>query len=237
MAIILKSTNYGESSLILQLLTKEYGLIGVMAKGVKSLKSRLRPLTMNFTYGFFYIYYKKDKLSILKDVDIINPYKAIHSDITKIAYLNYLCDLTYQVYKESENKDLFYLLISTLEKMESGLEPAVLAHIIEVKYLSFLGIQLNLDYCVKCGNTKNIVTISIYDGGVICKNCYNKELIVGTKTIKYLRLFQVLDISKIIKIDINTLTINEIDRLLTMYYDKYTGLYLDSKEFMKKMHI
>ena len=36
--------------------------------------------------------------------------------------------------------------------------------------------------------------------------------------------------------DIN-LTINEIDRLLTMYYDKYTGLYLDSKEFMKKMHI
>ena len=38
------------------------------------------------------------------------------------------------------------------------------------------------------------------------------------------------------KKDIN-LTINEIDRLLTMYYDKYTGLYLDSKEFMKKMHI
>ena len=70
---ILSTVDYGESSLVLNLLTKEYGTIGIMAKGVKSMKNKMRPLVQKYTYGFFYIYYKEDKLSILKDVDIINP--------------------------------------------------------------------------------------------------------------------------------------------------------------------
>ncbi|MBR1818433.1 MAG: recombination protein O N-terminal domain-containing protein, partial [Bacilli bacterium] len=51
--IIVRTTNYGETSLILDLFTKELGIIGIMAKGVKSLKSKLRAYTMKFTYGFF----------------------------------------------------------------------------------------------------------------------------------------------------------------------------------------
>ena len=67
--IIVSETPYGDTSKIINLYTKEYGIIGVMCKGAKSMKSRLRALTMKFTYGSFYIYYKEDKLSILKDVD------------------------------------------------------------------------------------------------------------------------------------------------------------------------
>ena len=74
---ILNTTNYGESSLVINILTKEYGIIGLMAKGAKSIKNKLHALTMKFTYGFFYIYYKENKLSILSDVDIIESFKNI----------------------------------------------------------------------------------------------------------------------------------------------------------------
>ena len=84
---ILNTTNYGESSLVINILTKEYGIIGLMAKGVKSIKNKLHALTMKYTYGFFYIYYKENKLSILSDVDIIDNFKNIHSDIIKIIYV------------------------------------------------------------------------------------------------------------------------------------------------------
>ena len=40
--IILSETNYSETSKILNILTKEYGLIGVISKGCRNMKSKLR---------------------------------------------------------------------------------------------------------------------------------------------------------------------------------------------------
>jgi len=107
--MIISETPYGDTSKIINIFTKEYGIIGVMCKGAKSMKSRLRALTMKFTYGSFYIYYKEDKLSILKDVDILEDFKTIKNDIILISYLNYLTELTTQVYKNS-NEDIIFNL-------------------------------------------------------------------------------------------------------------------------------
>ena len=49
--IILNETNYGETSKILNILTKEYGYISVMSKGSRTLKSRLRGISMRLVYG------------------------------------------------------------------------------------------------------------------------------------------------------------------------------------------
>ena len=83
---IIYTSPFRETSLVLQLFTKEHGMISVMAKGVKSLKSPLRALTLPFTYGNFYLYYKEEKMSILKDVDVINPFFHIHENILLMSY-------------------------------------------------------------------------------------------------------------------------------------------------------
>ena len=44
--IILKESLYGDTSKIIQVLTKEYGLVSIMCKGAKSPKSNLRASTM-----------------------------------------------------------------------------------------------------------------------------------------------------------------------------------------------
>jgi len=233
---IVSTTDYGETSLVIQLFTKEYGLIGVMGKAVKSFKSKLRALTMRFTYGYFYIYYKEGKLSILKEVDVINPFRRIHQDIALISYMNYISDLSSQVYKESENEIVFDLMISTLIKMDQGFDPAVLSSILEVKYLPLLGVGLNLDGCVRCGSKVNIVTIDGDLGGLVCKNCYQKEKIVKPKTIQLLRMFYYVDIKNIAKLNIKKENEEEIDHFLMTYYSRYTGLYLNSKDFLKKLN-
>ena len=61
--IIINSKDYKESSKILDIFTRDYGVIGVIAKGCKSIKSNLRSVTDKLTYATFTIYYKKDKLS------------------------------------------------------------------------------------------------------------------------------------------------------------------------------
>lgn len=233
--MIISETPYGDTSKIINIFTKEYGIIGVMCKGAKSMKSRLRALTMKFTYGSFYIYYKEDKLSILKDVDILEDFKTIKNDIVLISYLNYLTELTTQVYKHS-NEDIIYdLYLSVLKKMDKKMDPLILTNILECKYLPYLGVGLELDSCVLCGKKTNIVTLDADTGGFICKDCYTNQVLVNEKTVKLIRMYYYVDIDSISTIKINEDIAREINFFINRYYERYTGLYLNSKKFLNKM--
>lgn len=235
MGIIVSVTSYGETSLILNVFTKDLGVIGVMAKGAKNIKSKLRSYVMPFTFGYFYIYYKENKLSTLKEVDIIDQFKNIHEDITLISYLNYIVSLSYECYKESKVNNIFNIMIEGLKKIDDKLDPMVISNIIEVKYLDYLGVGINLDSCSICGNNKDIITISLDDGGLICKNCLKDQTIYNIKMVKLLRMYYYVDIKNIGKLDIKDDIKNNINMFLSMYYDKYTGIYLKSKNFLNKV--
>ena len=228
---IFKETPYGESSKIINIFTKEYGLIGVMCKGAKSLKSRMRSVTLRFTYAKFNIYYKEGKLSNLASADIINPLKKINSDIILISYLSYLVDLTTQVLKQSNIDTIYNDFINGVLKMEEGLDPLVLTNILELKFLDYLGVGLNLDECIECGNKTNIATIDGDKGGFICASCLTNEKVVDKKVIQLLRMYYYVKIDSISKLMIE----DEINFFLDTYYDRYTGLYLKSKEFLKNL--
>lgn len=232
---ILSETPYGDTSKIIHVLTNDYGLIGIMCKGAKGIKSKNRVSTLKYTYANFNIYYKKDKLSLLNSADIINPLKNIRSDITLISYITYLAELTLQVLRQDPSKSLYNDFISTILKIEEGLDPLVLTNILEIKYLDELGVPCNLDACSICGNKTDIITISGDAGGYVCKHCLTNEKIVSLKVIKMLRMYYYVDIKSIKELKIDTETKNEINFFLDNYYERYTGLYLNSKKFLKSL--
>ena len=191
--IIVSSVNYGETSKIINILTKE-GMIGAIAKGAKNIKSPLRSFTVNLTYGSFYLYYNDNKLSTLKSADIINEFKNIKKDIILISYMSFLIDLATQVMKQNNDEEIYNLLITTLYKIDDGLNPMVMTNILELKYLDYLGVGFDFNTCCKCGKKSNIVTIDPDAGGYICKNCYTNEIIYDSKTLKMLRMYYLVDI-------------------------------------------
>ena len=231
--IILSETPFGDSSKIINVFTKEYGLIGMIAKGALGIKSKLRSVTMKLTYGKFNIYYKKDKLSLLTSVDVINPLKKIKSDILLISYATFLCDLVSQVLKQTDDITIYDDFISSLLKIEEGLDPMVITNIMEVKLLDYLGVGLNLTSCISCGNKKEIVTLSSEKGGLICKNCYRGVRIVPISLVKVINMYYLVDIKSIKKLSLKDNIIKEINYFINNFYDDYTGLYLKSKDFLK----
>ena len=48
-------------------------------------------------------------------------------------------------------------------------------------------------------------------------------------------MFYYVDISKISKIEISEIVKEEINTFIDDYYDRYSGLYLKSKAFLKKI--
>lgn len=233
--IIISERDYGETSKIVNLMTKE-GIIGLMAKGAKTMKSNLRSATMKLSYGEYAFYYKEGKLSTLTSGDIINHFKNIRQDITKISYASFLLELAEQVIKQHNHEDVYNLLKEGLLKIEEGYDPIVITNIIELKYLDFLGVMPIIDNCSVCGSTQGIKTLSSDIGGYICTKCYKNEPLVDEKTIKLIRMFYYVDISKISKLDISPNIKKEINDFLDKYYDKYTGLYLKSKSFLKNLN-
>jgi len=234
--IVLSDTNYSESSKILNVLTEEYGLIGIISKGCRNLKSKLRGVSQKLIYGTFHIYYKENGLSTLISVDVKNSFTNILKDLTKISYSTYLLDLTKQVLRDVEVEDIFSLLINTLEKINDNYDPLVLTNILELKYLDFLGVKPSLDACNICGNTEDIVSLSASSAGFVCSNCITNEKISNPKTIQMIRMYYYVDISKISKLDVSNEIKEEINEFLDDYYERYTGLYLKSKDFIKKLN-
>ncbi len=234
--IVIDEKPYKESSKILNIITKEKGVIGVIAKGSKRLKSPLRSVSERFCYANFNISYKENNLSTLISADVINPFRNIKKDIIKVSYLNFLSELTNGVIKQNEDKRIYDIYLSAILKIEEGFDPMVITNILELKYLSFLGVSPKLNGCVICGNEK-VVTVSSDKGGFVCKDHALNDYIVSDKTIKLIRLLEYVDISKISKLDVSDEVKKEINNFIDDYYDRYTGLYLKSKTFLKSMSI
>lgn len=233
--VVISDTNYGESSKILNIYTKDFGVIGVISRGCRKLKSNLRSVSSKLIYGEFIIQYKEKSISTLMSADVIKSFKNIMLDISNISYATFILELTSQVIRQNDAPEIYDIFINSLDKIDSGINPLVITNIVQLKYLKYLGVDINIDSCSCCGGTENIVTLNSSKGGYICADCHENEPLVSTKTIKVIRMLYYADINKITKLELSNSTINEIDLFLNEYYDEYTGLYLKSKSFLKKI--
>lgn len=234
--IVVGERAHGETSKIIQILTREYGVIGVIAKGARTLKSDFRTSTTKMTYGYFDMIYKEGKLSTLTAVDVISNFINISKDIVSVSYASYMIDLAEQVARHNMNPNILEVLVSSLFKIDEGFDPVVISSILELKYLEYLGVMPCFDGCSICGVKNNIVTASSTRGGYICKNCLTNERILNEKTMKLLRMLYYVDIKKISKLEIGNDVKRELHTFLDEYYDTYTGIYLKSKFMLKELN-
>ena len=133
--IVLTEIAYKESSKILNVLTKEHGLIGIISKGCRGAKSKLRGVSRKLIYGTFHIYYRENGLSTLIGIDVINSFSKTLMDLERISYASFLLDLVHHIVKETSDSEIFISLVNTLIKIEEGFSPLVLTNILQLKLL------------------------------------------------------------------------------------------------------
>lgn len=231
--IVLSETPYSETSKILNVLTMDYGLIGIISKGSRNIKNKLRGVSNKLNYCEYTINYKEKGLSTLIEGATINSFKNIYVDMKKAMYSFYLIDLVSQVLKENNNKEIFNLLVPALIKINDGLSPELISNIVEIKLLDYLGVSLNLYECSICGSTDNLLTIDIASGGVICKDCYQEGYIMNNKALHLMQLLKKVDINKLETLEITDEDIfKEIDKFIYEYYTSFTGIYIKKKDNM-----
>ena len=231
--IIISETPYGDTSKIINVLTPNNGIVGIMIKGARTLKSPFCASTGNITLAKFYIKYNKDKLSYLNDISIINNFRRIKTNPVLIAYASYFIELIKELNKQNQ-ENLYQLLKASLIKLDNGLNPKALKIILEIKILVNIGVEPNFTECTECGN-KKITTISSYHGGALCSKCSHEIYQTDLLTPQIAEYFKTLNIEKIKELNIPARTIKELEIFLDDYLDRFTALYLGSRKFLKSI--
>ncbi len=236
--IVLRTTDYGETNKIVTLYTREWGKIGVMARGAKKPKSRLSAVTQPFTYGYF-LMQKGNGLGNLQQGEMITPLRAIKEDIFLTAYASYVVELTDRSTDEKKsNPFIFELLYQTLTYLNEGYDPEILKNIYEMKMLPVLGLYPVLNQCAVCGSNEGQFSFSIREGGIICHRCLSKDpyhLKLSPAAVKLLRIFYFLDLKRLGNISVKAETKAELKKVIDTYYNEYSGLYLKSKKFIDQL--
>ena len=175
-SVVLSKLNYGDSSSIVTLFTKEYGKLSAMLKGGRNPKSKLSLIVdpINYLEVIFYNNPSRD-LQILSSADIKEHYHKIKEDLDKLKYAHSVIELVKNLSVDHEvNKKLFSGIIRILELIEEGKEnPAVSFGRFFLFFLKELGYEFQLKKCASCGKT-NLSGIELsynYEIGILCNEC------------------------------------------------------------------
>lgn len=117
--IVLTRTNYGEADRIINFLTPDMGLIGVMAKGVRKQKSKLAGGIELFSESDITLIKGKSEIYTLISSRLIKHYQNIARDIEKtmLGYdaLKHLNKITRE-HSETEHYELLKTMLASLQK-------------------------------------------------------------------------------------------------------------------------
>ncbi|MFC0473479.1 DNA repair protein RecO [Halalkalibacter kiskunsagensis] len=236
--IVIRTTDYGESNKIVTLFTRELGKIGVMSRGAKKPKNRLSAASQLFIYGTF-VYQRYTGLGTLNQADITNSFREVRGDLFRASYATYIVELTDKLTDDQKrNPYHFELLYQTLYYLNEGIDADVLLRIYEMKMLAVAGIKPELDHCVSCHSTEVPVAFSIRHAGFLCKTCLCKDdraYHLTAHAARLLRLFFYVDLQRLGQISLKKETKQELKKVISAYYDEYSGLRLKSKRFLEQM--
>lgn len=194
-AVVIRHLEYGEADRLLTLYTLEKGKFQVIAKGIRKIRSRKAGHLEPFTQVALFLA-KGRNLDVVTQAEAIRTFEGIRADLVLTAYAAYVVELLDRfTYTESDNPQLYHLLVDTLVRLESGASPTTVVHYYEIALMDSLGFRPELTRCVHCG--KKIEPVDQYFsaklGGALCPNCADNDPTawrVSVDVLRYMRHFQ-----------------------------------------------
>lgn len=143
-AIVFKTTDYGESSVIVQLFTEKFGLQSYIINGVKKPKAKISRNMLQPLHLLEVVVYHKANTSIQRIAELKNApmLLSIPYDVVKSCIAIFLNEVLYKAIKQqSEDENLFEFIFSSIEWLDHQTEGLANFHLLFLvqltRYLGF----------------------------------------------------------------------------------------------------
>lgn len=147
-AVVLRSMEYGETSHIVSLFTREKGRISVLAKGSRLPKSRFGAALQPLAYTQVVFYYKATRgLQTLRESALVEPLLGISRSLEKLRVGLRMVELVYGLVQEEDpSPPVFNLVVDTLRRLNAAeANVGTLLPYFELRLSTALGFAADVD--------------------------------------------------------------------------------------------
>ena len=219
--IVLRTVDYRESDRILNVFSKEHGLITVTARGCRKLGSKLGIIANQFCYGELELYQRSGKFS-LASAELLQSFYPIRESYEQLLSATRIVKMTERISEpETANEPLFLLVYNALSLIAYGdNDPADIELCFAAKLLKLAGYAPVLTYCVKCGKDLRSckeLRFSNALGGSLCDECGGPYVTVSALSLEALRRMLNLEVADMRKVRLPEAVRKELEPLIYGY--------------------
>ena len=236
-AIVLRTVNYSETSIIVTLFSKESGKMTLMAKGARKPKSpfaaQLEPMNiLNINY------FHKDgrNIQLLKNSSFIEDSMGIRENFDSLNYGLTIVEILDKLLHENDiDPIIFRLSIKILSELKSAQINYDIVFSFFLLQLSVrLGFMPELNKCCNCFIHLEAAKFDEHRGELMCKNCvHGGEINFSVGTINLLKALLKTHIDHLHALEYDDENLKELDSFL----DYYSKFHLEGMSKVKSLKI
>ena len=172
--IVLKSFDFRETSRIATFLTRDFGKVKGVLKGIRKDPRKFGSSLERFSVNtIVYYQYRNSDIHLVSQCDMKEFFHGFRHDLKRMTAASYACELLDAlVVAEDENLQIYELMQNFLISLQTTEDINKLIHIFQIKVLQLSGFRPHLDSCVRC--EKKITGQSRFSmplGGLVCNSC------------------------------------------------------------------
>ncbi|MFO0807949.1 MAG: DNA repair protein RecO [Gemmataceae bacterium] len=180
-ALVVRTTDWSESSRIATLWSREFGKLRVLAKGGRRLKSNFEvALDLLTVCSIVLIRKQSGGLDLLTEALAIERFPSLRTNLPALYAAYYVAELLAEGTEDDDPHPVLFdaTLVALRELGEAGPLAGQRIAAYELTWLNEVGYSPTLDSCAACGgNVDDRLTFCALAGGVVCAACepYQRE--------------------------------------------------------------
>jgi DNA repair protein RecO (recombination protein O) len=176
LAIVLRTVEFSETSLVATLFTREFGKVRGLAKGARRLKGPFdNALDLLAVCRIVFLRKSSGGLDLFTEARLERRFRPPGRDLRGLYAAYYLGELLEGLTDDYDpHPELFDAALEALTALAAGEPPALRVLRFELTALGWLGHLPSLERCVECGRAVEAVgrvAFSRLAGGVLCAGC------------------------------------------------------------------
>ncbi|MFN7796583.1 MAG: DNA repair protein RecO [Planctomycetota bacterium] len=180
-AIVLKTIEWSETSLIVTLLTRDFGKVSAIAKGARRLKSPFESaLDLLSLSSVVFLKKSGESLDLLTEAKLLRRFRGAQVGLLPL-YCGYYAGELINALTENHEPipGLLDSLCNALAELDRQADPAWTILDFELQTIQRLGHMPSWRWCVACGEEietdRQSIAFSPQAGGVLCPNCTSMQ--------------------------------------------------------------
>lgn len=180
-ALVIRLADWSESSRVVTLFTRDFGKIGVIAKGAKRLRSAFEA-GLDLLSECRIVFLRKSSsstasssLDILTESQLVSRFSPAAGSLTALYCGYYVCELLNGLTEEYDPHPILYdACVETLARLSTDADARLAITRFELLLLRELGQLPSFDVCLACDRPlteSKHVTYRADQGGLICSDC------------------------------------------------------------------